>query len=462
MQNALQCIAINVIIQAMPEQNNKELQIAISLGEGQQIEFKEGLSKIDRDMVALCNSTGGKIYVGISDQGKLTKKNIDNTIITRIFDIARNCDPQISIDLKKIHPYVLRVEVLEGSSKPYQCKDGFFLRKGSNSYKLNTSELKNIFNNNQPYYFDRQINTRFNYEKDLRQQSLNELKKRLSIGENYSQEDLLNILELGQYTNEGFKLNNAGVLFCSAQPERFITEAYITCVKYAGEDRFNVIDRAEITGNLFAQIEDAIKFIQKYNATSYHFNNSPKRKEISQYPDIAIREAVINAISHRDYYYQHSHIYIHLYSDRIEIDNPGGLMPGLTLQNLEKKSIRRNPLIADILYRAGYIEKLGTGFLKIRNYLQSNSNPQAEISASNFFNIRFTARSNTATQEELSKRQHSILELLYSKKDGINSAEFADMLKTSQSTISRDLKVLLSKKMLKKEGQGKLVRYFHI
>jgi len=125
---------------------------AIALGEGQTIEFKEAPSKLDKEIVAFANANGGVIFCGVDDSGKVVGTSVANSVRSEIQNIARNCDPQIQIKIEVLSGDVLRVEVPEGKSKPYQCSSGFFMRMGANAQKLKASEIKSLLRSNERFY----------------------------------------------------------------------------------------------------------------------------------------------------------------------------------------------------------------------------------------------------------------------------------------------------------------------
>ena len=112
---------------------------------------------------------------------------------------------------------------------------------------------------------------------------------------------------------------------------------------------------------------------------------------------------ITNAVMHRDYLYDAAHVFVSIFADRLEVENPGGLFSGLSLADLGKRSVRRNRLVADLLFRARYVERVGSGIPRIRQALQENGNPPMEISASNFFVVTFRPRLDT--ESPLSARQ---------------------------------------------------------
>jgi ATP-dependent DNA helicase RecG len=146
-------------------------------------------------------------------------------------------------------------------------------------------------------------------------------------------------------------------------------------------DKTQILDDLMIETDLISQVDEGMKFITRHISVRYEFEGKPKRKEVWEYPLEALREAVINAIVHRDYSVP-SNVQVEIYDDRVEIWNPGGLLPGITVEDLykkEHKSVVRNKLIAQIFYDLGYIEKYGSGTIKIIDLCKQNRLPTPEF-----------------------------------------------------------------------------------
>jgi ATP-dependent DNA helicase RecG len=142
---------------------DKEFQVILEEGEGYRLEFKESLSNIDREMVAFANGSGGKLFLGITDDRVVKGVAIDNKLKAQIQDIANNCQPAVKI-LFEEYQNVLIVHVREGDDKPYKCSTGFYLRVGPNSQKLNRDEIIDFFKAEGKIRYDELVCTRFNYD----------------------------------------------------------------------------------------------------------------------------------------------------------------------------------------------------------------------------------------------------------------------------------------------------------
>ena len=145
----------------------KNLKLILKKGENYKIEFKEDVyKKLDREIVAFANASGGYIYLGVTDNGEIKGINITSKLKSQIDDIAKNCDPKISIvfqELKKEKNLIVRVE--EGKKKPYRCSSGFYIRSGSVSQKLNTEEIRDFMEEVDRIKFDIVRCKEFDYKK---------------------------------------------------------------------------------------------------------------------------------------------------------------------------------------------------------------------------------------------------------------------------------------------------------
>ena len=444
---------------------DKILQLVLEEGEGLKVEFKERLSNLDREIVAFANTSGGIIYLGVDDAGKIVGITIDNALKSQIADIAHNCDPSIKITF---HEYrqerVLAVLVASGIDKPYRCKEGFYVRNGPSTQKLKRDDIITLINQTDKMRFDEALNEYFHYPKDFSRETLDEYLRISGITTHASAHDILISLNAAEELQRHLKFSNAGVLFFAKEPQKFFPESYITAVKYRTAERFSIIDKKDFKGSPISQIEQTLSFVLR------HMNIEPSismrrgsllgaRQDVFEYSPLAIREAVINAVTHRDYLYDSSHIYVHMFPDYIEIENPGGLYRGLSLDDLGKRSIRRNRLLADLLHRAGFIERVGSGFSRMQQGLLDNNNPPLEVSATNFFNIRFYKRLSDVDQNKLSPRQFTIYQLVCNS-DGINKRTIALQLGVSEDTALRELHHLIELKLVVKKGVGKATAYF--
>nr|MBC8423188.1 transcriptional regulator [bacterium] len=172
---------------------------------------------------------------------------------------------------------------------------------------------------------------------------------------------------------------------------RFLPQAYVTCLLGRGRDKVHILDRKDFAGGVVEDIEHSLRFIERNTRLEYKIEKL-KREEIPEYPMAALREAITNAVMHRDYFQAGANVFVEVYSDRIEVTNPGGLPNGLAPADLGTVSVRRNLLVADLLHRIGYIEKAGTGIRRMREDAERHGCPEPQFKGTGFFTAVFRPR----------------------------------------------------------------------
>jgi len=365
-----------------------ELSILLGEGEGTMLEYKESLSSsFAREMVAMANTAGGKILLGVRDDGTVKGVTDSNALRARIQDIARNCDPAVTVLVEAVSG-VLVVTVRESNAKPVQCSDGFFWRQGAVTQKLSRNEIRDFFRSEGVIRFDLSLCPRFRYPQDFDRKKYDAWLGLSGITGRPRIEDVLVNIEAAERSGGRLVFRNAGVLFFAREARRFFNQAYVTCLLFKGTDKVHVLDRKDFAGGVVADIEDSLRFIERNTRTAYRIEGL-RREEIPEYPPAALREAITNAVMHRDWFNEGANVFVEIYADRIEVSNPGGLPSGMLPSDLGRKSVRRNPLIADLLHRIEYIEKAGTGIRRMREAVRLHGSPAPVFESTGFFTAIF-------------------------------------------------------------------------
>jgi len=162
----------------------------------------------------------------------------------------------------------------------------------------------------------------------------------------------------------GFRITNAGALLFGRNIESHIRHNFITCVLFKGTTKTKILDRKDFKSDLFSNYKDAFRFLQQHLKFEYIIKDSGPRKEIPEIPLEVLREGLVNAIVHRDYYEEGAGILVEIYDNRVEISNPGRLL--FDKSKFGKLSVARNPIIFDAFYRLGITEKIGSGIARMR------------------------------------------------------------------------------------------------
>jgi len=306
--------------------------------------------------------------------------------------------------------------------------------------------------------FDEKTNKEFDLEKDFKEDKFRDFLKLANITDNQKRETVLD--NLGLLKND--YLVNAGVLMFCDKISKFFLQGKVTCVLFEGTSS-NIIDKKEFNSDLISNYENAYNFIISKLNTKYIIERY--RTEKFELPKNAIREALINAFIHRDYF-SNGHIQINIFIDKIEISSPGGLIKGLKKEDLGKISLSRNKLLFDLLSRTSYVEKAGTGIKRIRDSMKEY-NLNVKFESTGFFTVTFerenigrTMKKNVEqiiedqpkTSQKPAKEERKKLILQAIKEKTFTKRRFAEKIRVNKSTIELDLKELKKESKIKRIG----------
>jgi len=448
----------------MENMDKKEFGFLLKQGEGLKLEFKENFDSkgLGKEIVAFANTEGGRIFIGVDDQGKVKGIQITNKLKSEIQDLARGCDPSIIINLETIDN-VLIVDVDEGINKPYRCSAGFYLRQGSNSQKLSTEEIREFFNKERKILFDEAINPTFSFDNGYDKTKLTAYLGKAKLSRVIPDETILK--NMGVLT-ENRKFKNAGVLFFCDNVERFIPQATVTCVLFKGLDKQFILDKKDFKLDLSSNYEEVLKFLYANLKTVYRMEGFGPRKEILEIPDKALKECIINAMTHRDYSEKGAFIQVDIFDDRVEISNPGGLI--IKESEFGTRSLSRNPTIFSLFTKLELVEHIGSGIGRIKGEMKKAELKEPVFQFGKFFAVTLFR----PTQEELGKlagkeeelgvklgvklgvNETKILKQI-SENSNITIKELAKKVGISDVSIYKNLEKLKEKKVLRRVGSDK-------
>ena len=378
-----------------------ELEKRIALGEGYHLELKESVDKsFIEEACAFANSSGGTIVLGVSDRGETIGIDTSNVMRSRLQDTLRQIEPVLATTVSVVGN-LLVVDVPPGQEKPYGCSKGFFMRIGANSQKLTRNEIVSFFQKEGRVRFDELENRKADFDTDFDESAWAHYVELSGITPNVEREVLLRNLDC--LTEEG-RLTNAGVLFFAKTTEFVLMQATVVCVLYKGSKKLHILDKKDFVGNLIENIENAVLFVQRHTNMAYRIEHL-RREEIPEIPEVALRESIINAVCHRDYFQKGANVMVEVFDDRVEITNPGGLPSELTAEDFGTKSVARNPVVASLLQRADYIERIGTGINRIRAAVEESGACSVEFSFSDFFSTIFSFAINGGLNGRLNQQK---------------------------------------------------------
>ena len=452
--------------------DERELRFIISQGEGYNLSLKQSYSdSIARDFCAFANANGGRVVIGVGDDNSIKGAAISNRLKSQIQDLARNIDPPLTVAVDEVAG-TLAITVPEGAHNPYSANGKFYMRYGANSQQLKRDEIRAFFRKEGLVLFDEMPSRRFDLSKDFNDAAYEEFLRLAGISRVLGRREVLENLGL----IEAGAMKNAGALLFCKQAASASPSATIMCALFRGREKVKILDSKEFAADLHGNYEQAFKYVQSKLNTEYIIKGGGPRQERLELPEEALKEAVLNAIAHRDYF-STANIQIYIFSDRVEIVNPGGLVPGMKLSDLGKKSMPRNPLLFGLMQRMELVEQAGTGIARIKSALKERGLKPPKIEADgDWFSITFerpdlqvvktTPKTREKTREKdyqetikkLSRNYGGAIEkmlLAIVKKPAINGRELAEAAGLTEAGVRYNLNRLRKDGVLRRVGPDK-------
>ena len=435
--------------------------------ENQNIEWKEIWK--DEYLKWICgfaNANGGKIFIGKNDNGEIVGVKNYKKLLEDIPNKIKNIlGIIVDVDLHKTKNGNYLEIIVEKQPFPVNYKGQYFYRSGSTNQELKGLALDKFMLQKKGKTWDSIVMPNVKIT-DLDNKTFEFFKNKASISKRIDDsvltDNIPNLLENLKLL-ENKQLKRSAILLFHPDPEKFITGAFIK-IGYFQTDT-ELIYQDEIHGNLFEQIEKTIELLfTKYIKAIISYEGI-HRVETYEYPKEAVREAVLNALTHKDYS-AGTPIQISVYDDKIMIWNYGKLPENWTIENLTVKhsSVPFNPDIANTFFRAGYVESWGRGTIKIIEKCKEQGLPNPEFSNNgNDFWLIF--RKDIYNEEylkniKLNNRQLSAL-LFWKKEKEITNSMYSKKYNITDRTALRDLNDLVKKGLLKKIGEKKKTKYIY-
>ena len=315
-------------------------------------------SDLGREICALANATGGVILVGVDDTGKIVGVDNHNRLKSQVQNIAHSADPPVAVEVES-EGEVLCVTVPAQHSKPYSFGGRFFIREGATSQQMSRDEIREFFFKEGLIHLDETPCNAFDLSVELTTQRWSEFAERAGIAANL---DPIMVLANLHLLRDG-KMTHAGAWLFADDITRFTLRAGVTCAVFRGSTKTHILDRKDFNGNLYSIYEEVMGYVQA-KLNSALIPNAQGRDERLELPESALREAVVNAIAHRDYR-STANAQLYIFQDRVEIVTPGGLPAGMKEEDLGTRSVPRNPLLFSMLYRMRLVEQIGSGIRRI-------------------------------------------------------------------------------------------------
>ena len=440
--------------------------------ESETVELKEVVvDDIKKEIIAFANCDGGKLYIGVRDDGTVIGLDIADSVSLQISNMVRDAiKPDITMFLHyetivENGKNVVVVDIQRGTDRPYYLAkkgmrpEGVYVRQGYSSVPATDTAIRRMIKETDGDRFEamRCLNQDLTFEATKKEFEL----RKTDFGA--QQMRTLKLIDQdGLYSNLALLLSDQCV-------------HTIKVAVFQGTDQTIFKDRREFTGSLMQQMNEVYDFIDFRNQTRATIEKL-YRVDVRDYPEVAVREALLNLLVHRDYSFSAS-AFISIYEDRIEFVSIGGLMPGIDLEDVMVGiSVCRNQDLANVFYRLHLIEAYGTGMGKImKAYESMQVKPVIETTKNAFkiilpnINAKYETENATVktksgtpvtvhTEKKLSDEEEKILE--YARKHGaITRNDVIGLLEVSASTAARVIRKMVKTNLLEQKGKARNTHY---
>lgn len=438
----------------------KNLKTLIKQGESQVLEFKTSTACISAGMQTVCaflnSEVGGTVIFGIKDNGQILGQEITDKTRKEIAIELNKIEPYAKIDVKYVqitsNLQAIVLLVNPGDQAPYSYDSRPYIRNQSTTRRMTKEEYMYLYHQNNPTSWEGLTSSSCKIS-NLDRNRIREV-VRMAVFERRLSETAMtasipNILEKFNLMINGKLTNAAVILFCKNEQKQFI-QSNIKLARFKGIDKTEFLDTKMFRANAFDLYDKAIDFLTfslPIKARIEH--GKSQRVETPTIPYNVLREAITNALVHRDYSHVGGSIDIAIYDDRVNISNIGALPKGVLLTQLSKEhpSIQRNPLIAHVFYLCGKIEKWGRGTIDMIQDCKKAGNPTpkyAEIGGS--FSVTFPLKE--PLRKIISKQQINPLLLTERQKEIITILQHEPL---SRKQIINKMKNPITDRVMQKE-----------
>ena len=437
-----------------------ELVDLLKRPEGKTLEFKRDISSPDgalKTIVAFANTAGGTLLIGVEDKsghvrGVVQVLDLEERLANLISDhVAPRLVPEIEI-LPWRRTQVLAVQVYPSSTRPHHIRRegpeaGVYVRVGSTNRRADRELIEELRRFSRGEAFDEKPMPGLDSEAlDFRAAS-----ESFAAVRAITRRDLETLRLVTDH--QGRKVPTvAGMLLFGRERERHFPDAWIQAGRFRGADKSAIVDRAEIHSFPVRAIEAAIAFVEKHAMHGAEIG-SVRRKERWNLPPVAVRETVINAVAHTDYAQRGAPIRVSIFDDRLEVENPGLLPFGLTIEDLHHGiSKLRNRVIGRVFHSLGLIEQWGSGVQRMTAACTEMglAPPRLEEIATRFRVTIFTER---VSPPALDKTDQAIVGALAGRK-GLLTSEIAGMIGLTPRATRTRLARLVGSGLIREVGTG--------
>ena len=465
-----------------------EILALLQQGRGQEMDFeteRASARTFAESLVSLANASGGVVVVGVGPKsGRLLGLKDAEAARDKALEAAFLAEPPLIIPLPEVvtvgDKEVLIITVPPGLPHVYSLSGKYLIRVGAQNEPLAPKRLRRLIIERGEVSFESRIPrgaTLDDIDWDKAEGYLASLEgmSAPAVEEALRNRGCLATPPLpppkgGEERGGGDRPTNAGILLFGVKPERFVKSSEVIVVRYAGREMSDEFMREDIRGTLPDQIRRAEAFLVSNMKRGVRLV-SLEREEQVEYPVKAVREAIVNAVAHRDYSIRGDEIRVFMFSDRIEFYSPGRLPGHVTVDNIVEERFSRNEVIVQVLADMGFIEHLGYGIDRMIKLMRDYGlpAPRFQETAGGFRVILYGHGEDLIGEEEidltrwshldLNQRQEKALTYLL-EKGRITNREYQELCpEVSSETIRRDLADLVNKNVLLKIGRKRATYY---
>lgn len=452
-----------------------ETQRLLQQKSGQMLDFlpDPDPKRIAETITAFANSEGGTLVLGISEEGYMGSVFVEEDASDALEGALRLCKPPVHTDwqAEEVPGGVLILLRVDRSEKLHALTDGRILRRqGRFNIPTDGDQLEQMLANRPTGDFEMQVvagATRDDLDNEVVEEYLERRQKRNPRSTVLPMDKLLQ--QIGAL-NEKMEPTISGILLFGKEPQQFLPQSRAIFVKFADvqprgpEGAFGYGRREEISGPLARIVERAWRVVWE-EMGKQSVVRGLHRDEENEYPTFAVREALVNAVAHRDYRLNGRSIEIRMYTDRLEVTSPGGLPAHITIDNIVDEHYSRNPRLVNGLFQWGYIEELGLGVDRMIEDMTAMGHqpPTFEAKSHRFTVILYNRRDpvKTIPKWETNMNDRQMKAIQYMKQNrSINNREYRELCPSvGAETLRLDLVDLVNKGVVLKIGEKRGTRY---
>jgi ATP-dependent DNA helicase RecG len=450
-----------------------DLRELLKNGRGQLLEVmpQPQVEALAETLVAFANADGGTVIIGLSTSGALVEDIQPEHLEALLLRAQAMCSPPVPTDWQPLdagHGMAIAISVARSPQLHSVAGGPVLLRSGTKNRALSGEEIRQLASAKGAGDYEQEVvsgATLADLDDNLITEHADKRRLRGPRGEQLSGMELL--ADSGAITSEG-QVTVAGVLLFGRNPQRWLPQSGAVLVRFAGTEPAGsasppgYMRREEISGPVGHVVERLWNAIWE-EVRHESVISGLKREERPEYPPFAVREAIVNAVAHRDYRLSGRRIEVRMFDDRMEIISPGGLPGHITLDNIVQEHFSRNPRLVKGLYYGGFIEELGLGIDRMIDEMIQAGHPAPHFEAHPFtFKVTLrNVRERPASKWAQSLNERQIKALDYLQEHGrITNREYQNLSPdVTPETLRLDLADMVDKGVLLRIGDKKGTYY---